>query len=517
MRHQLAALSLLVLVACAKAPRNGPRVGSAPLPPGTFILAHTNDLHAHYAPNRADWLPGEPDIGGMAAVSAHVRHLRAERGASAVLYLDGGDVQSGTPLMELETEGAAGGAMVDLMAMSGCNAWVLGNHEFDRGFDNTQALIKASEATVLSANLDLPEGDAPALEGLEDHVIFEANGVTVGVFGLTTTRLDRLASPETMTRLDVKPLAETAAAQVALLDPQTDLIVALTHIGIESDRRLAAEVPGIDVIVGGHSHTSMKAPEQVGDTWIVQAGSYARQLGVAEVSVREDEVNSLRWELRDLTDEARPGPPQPSVVKQVAAIEREIKKRFDQQVGESTAALLRDRNSESGLGRFAADVVRTATGADVGLYNHGGLRADLQAGPLTVRDLYQVFPFGNEVVSFELRGDELAGLMLRTTYGVWGARTPALLWSGVHWTWQERLGAPELVEVTVGGEPLDLGRTYRVATNSYIAEQWSYHLGLEPRGLRGHEQTVLQAAVGVSEAGPIAPPTNPRCERAGDE
>jgi len=492
-------------------------VGSAPLPTGTFIIAHTNDLHAHYAANRADWLPDEPDIGGMAAVSAHVRHLRAERGGSSVLYLDGGDVQSGTPLMELETEGAAGGAMVDLMSMAGCDAWVLGNHEFDRGFDNTQALISASEATVLSANLDLPEGGAPALDGLEDHVIFEANGVKVGVFGLTTTHLDRLASPETMERLDVRPLAETAAAQVALLDPQTDVIVALTHVGIETDRRLAAEVPGIDLIVGGHSHTSMKAAEQVGDTWIVQAGSYARQLGVAEVTVSEDAVSALRWELRDLTDDALPGPPQPSVVKQVAAIEREIKKRFDQPAGEATAPLLRDRDSESGMGRFAADVVRRASGADVGLYNHGGLRADLQAGPLTIRDLYQVFPFGNEVVSFELRGDELAGLMLRTTYGVWGAHTPALLWSGVHWTWQERMGAPELVDVTVGGEPLDLERTYRVATNSYIAQQWSYHLGVEPRGLRGHEQTVLQAAIDASEAGSIAPPNDPRCERVEQE
>ena len=93
MRSQYAVVAVLVLAACAKVPRNGPRVGSAPLPTGTFIIAHTNDLHAHYAANRADWLPDEPDIGGMAAVSAHVRHLRAERGGSSVLYLDGGDVQ----------------------------------------------------------------------------------------------------------------------------------------------------------------------------------------------------------------------------------------------------------------------------------------------------------------------------------------------------------------------------------------------------------------------------------------
>lgn len=510
MRSRLG-LCLLLLAACAKGP--GP-AASGSSPAGHLVIAHTNDLHTHISPNRAPWLEGEPDVGGFVALSAHLEALRQERGEGAVLYLDGGDLLSGTPLMELEAHGALGGSMVDLLGLVGCDAWVLGNHEFDRGFDNLQGMVAGSEPAVLSANVDGVGTSSPALDGQLDAVILEANGLRVGVFGLTTPGLHRLASPETMARIELAELHETARAQVAALDPQTDLVVALTHIGLESDRRLAEEVDGIDVIVGGHSHTAMQAAEQVDGTWIVQAGSYTRSLGVLELVVTDDAVAQASWELRDLLPEALPAAPDKAVVRAVAELERRLVSRFDQQVGEAVEPLTRAHDAESGLGRLAADIVREAAGADIGLYNTGGLRADLVAGPLTRGDLYTVFPFGNQLVSFELTGAELLGAMLRSTHGAAGARAPMLMWSGARWTWRERLGAPELLEVSVGGEPLDLARSYRVATNSYVAQQWQHHLGVEGRDLQDHGMTVLDAAVARAAAGPLRAPTDPRIVRA---
>lgn len=509
MRRRLGA-TLLLLAACARGP--GP-ASSGSSPDGHLVIAHTNDLHTHISPNRAPWLEGEPEIGGFVALSAHLEALRAERGEDAVLYLDGGDLLSGTPLMELEAHGALGGSMVDLLGLVGCDAWVLGNHEFDRGFDNLQGLVSASEPAVLSANVDGAGTATPALAGQQDAVILEANGLRVGVFGLTTPGLHRLASPETMARVELAELEPTARAQVADLDPRTDLVVALTHIGLESDRRLAEEVPGIDLIVGGHSHTAMAAPEQVGSTWIVQAGSYTRSLGVLEVVVADDAIAELSWELRDLLPEPLPAAPDRAVVRAVADLERALADRFGQPVGEAAEPLTRAHDAESGLGRLAADLVREAAGTDIGLYNTGGLRADLVAGPLTRGDLYTVFPFGNQLVSFELSGAELLGAMLRTTHAAAGARAPMLMWSGASWTWRERLGAPEILEVRVGGEPLDLDRTYRIATNSYVAQQWEHHLGVEGRDLRDHGMTVLDAAVAYAARGPLRAPTDARVVR----
>ena len=256
------------------------------LEPGRFLLAHTNDLHTHFRANPAAWLPGSPDIGGFNAIDAHLGALRRRAGEDGVLYIDGGDVLTGTPLMEYEEHGAWGGAMLDFLAAAGADTWVLGNHELDRGWDNAAALVRASPMPVLSANVrSVDDPEAAGFPGMKRHVVLQANGLRIGVFGLTTPGLGRLASADTMARLDVQPLAPIAEAEVAALEPDVDLVVALTHTGIEADRALAEQVQGIDLIVGGHSHTAIREPERVGETWIVQAGSYARQLGVLDIRV----------------------------------------------------------------------------------------------------------------------------------------------------------------------------------------------------------------------------------------
>ena len=201
------------------------------------------------------------NIGGFAAIGGHVAALHEEHGDDRVLVLDGGDVMTGTPLMEFEVRGARGGAMLDLMETAGMDAWVLGNHEFDIGFDHISRIVSASQVPVLSANLDATDGSgAPAIMGVQDHTIFERNGLRVGVFGLTTTSLGRLTASDAAARMDVRGLAEVAREQVAVLEPQVDLVIRAHHVGLEEDKALAEEVEGIDLIVGGHSHTSWLSP-----------------------------------------------------------------------------------------------------------------------------------------------------------------------------------------------------------------------------------------------------------------
>ena len=486
------------------------------LPPGQLVVAHTNDLHAHYLPEPAPWLKGEPSIGGMVALSAQLELLRATSGSQAVVYLDGGDLLTGTPLMEFQQHGAAGGDMVDLLDALGCDAWVVGNHEFDLGYANAAAVVRASVdvgVPVVSANVDDPRTGEPAFPGLLDHVVLEKNGVRVGVFGLTTPGLQRLASVDTMAHLAMPELMAVAQAQVAALDADTDVIIALTHVGIETDRKLATEVQGIDLIVGGHSHTALTTPERVGETWIVQAGSYGRQLGVVQLEVADDRIIAFQGHLLDLVPERPSGAPKRGLTGQVAALSDKVEERFGVEIGEVVADLRREGGAESTLGRWAADAMRAAGRAEVGLYNSGGLRADLLAGPLTRRELYEVFPFANQVVRFELSGEELLAMALHSAAGVSSGRHSPLQMSGLQVTWRVRMGAAEVVQARIGGQPIELQRRYVVATNSFVAEQWRSNMGVEPRGVVVLDITALAAAEDWVRRGPVAPPPDPRLVR----
>ncbi len=509
-----ALVGLLVLAACTPRIPQAPAATAAVAPaPGRLLLAHTNDLHSHFRPSPAPWLPGSPEIGGFAALDAHLGALRATHTEDAVLWLDGGDLLTGTPLMEYEVHGAWGGAMVDFLGAAGVDAWVLGNHELDRGWDNAAKLVAASPAPVLSANVRAADGVNPGFPGMKRHVVLEANGVRVGVFGLTTPGLHRLASADTMARLKVEDLAEVAAEEVAALEPEVDLVVALTHVGVESDRVLAQTVPGIDLIVGGHSHSSLVAPERIGETWVVQAGSYARQLGVLDLSVDGGRVTRLDGRLVDLLPDDLPGPVSPDTRALVDRWSDELDARFLAPAGEATARLDKSGGDDTPIGRWAADMVRSEAGTDIGLYNRGGLRADIAAGPLTVLDLYEVFPFRNELVTFEATGTQLVGMALRGLHMLQAKQYQPLEFSGLRITWREHLGAPELVSLEVGGAPVVADRVYTVATNSYVAEQWEHHLSFEPTNLRATGLVILEAAEASVRKGPVTPPPDPRVIR----
>lgn len=510
-------LMLPLLLACA-AKVATPGIEAGDLAPGRLVLAHTNDLHTHYLPERAEWRDDEALLGGFVAIDAWIRALETRHGADAVLFLDAGDVLTGTPLMELEVRGVHGGAMLELMEATGVDGWVPGNHEFDRGFDHAQGFIAQSNMPVLSTNLRSPCGPrpldcGPALDNTVPWRIYEVNGLRVGVFGITTSGLGHLTDAATMQRLAVVDHAAAARAAVAALEPEVDLVVALTHIGLDSDRILAASVDGIDLIVGGHSHTRMNAAERVEDTWIVQAGSYGRLLGIAELAVEGGAITDLSWRAEELELDALPLPARREVEDLAEGYASELDRRFSRRVGTATETLGKSGGGETPLGRWASDVVRIAADADVGIYNAGGLRSELVAGELTVGSLYDVFPFSNEVVWFELQGEELVAILLNNASAELEDNRGALQLSGVRYAWQVRLGAPELVSAEVGGAPLDLQRTYRVATNSFVAAQWKRNLGVEPGQVHGTGRTVLEAAIEHAGRAPVADPGDRRAQR----
>lgn len=473
-----------------------PKKPEVPLsPPGHVTILHTNDLHGHYLPERADWLPGEPQIGGFVRMEQEVRAIRTARGRANTLLLDGGDILTGTPLTAIKEEGAWGTPMLRFMEALGFDAWALGNHEFDRGVENLALLSAKSPFAVLSANIRAKGASDPLLPNQGFSRVFTVNGLKVGVVGATTDSLRTLVSPADWERMHTMPAADAVRAEVEALDPQTDLIVALTHLGVDQDKRLAAAVPGIDLIVGGHSHTRLTEAARQGETWIVQAGSYGRSLGVVSLQVEADRIVQFDYQLRDLTLDSATVEPDASLQGLADHYRTNIDTLYGETLGKATTRLDKEYAHESALGRWITDALRITSHTDVGIYNGGGLRSEIVPGVVTRRHLFECFPFENAVMTFSITGEQLVGIVLRNISADADGKRGFLPLGGVSWTWRMNAGAPEVVSMTVAGQPVDLNRTYSAASTSYIVDQWEKHLGFEPKDAVSIGTNDFEAAV----------------------
>ncbi len=486
-------------------PRESPvQAGGEDVPAGgRLVLLHTNDIHSHYEPTAARWLEGDPEIGGFAALSSYLETIRAQE--SALLVVDAGDILSGTPLSELELDGVVGAEMTGFLADWGYDVWTVGNHEFDQGFDTIAALVAASAVRPVCANIQAP-GGGPALPGLEPARVFERGGVRVGVIGITTPDLQRLVSAETWGQIELLDEIQVIQEQIRLLDPETDLLVLLSHAGLETDRWLAAKVPELDLIVGGHSHDAVTTPEQVGSTWVVQAGSYARSMGRLDITVQDDAIASIEGRLVDLRPDPSWAPATPAVLARLERVSAAVDASYGRVVGSSLAPVTRDSYRQGSLGLWISTLMLEATAADVAFYNSGGLRADLPAGELTYADLYQVLPFGNAPVTLAMTGAELMKIVKRNAFSEATRETSSLQCAGLEWSWRPAGGSQEIVTVTVGGQPLELERSYTVATNSYVSSHIGEILDLPERDIQAHGAAVIELAERALQAGPLQPP-----------
>jgi 5'-nucleotidase/UDP-sugar diphosphatase len=260
-----------------------------------LTILHTNDEHSAVIPHSptADFHPelADPTIGGYARLATAVQQIREQKleAGEPVLLFSGGDYTGGSPFSWLIPEGIP--AQLAIMQLIGYDAAIIGNHEYDYGTDVLAAYLQAAgypeahEKTVLISSNAVPPQDHP-LAGIfrQKQLIELENGLTVGIFGLIGK--DAISVANSPTPVEFVDQHETAAAMAAQLkDEGADLIVAITHSGVEEDRDLARDVPEINVIVGGHCHTALSEPVFEGETVIVQAGSTLQYLGVLELAV----------------------------------------------------------------------------------------------------------------------------------------------------------------------------------------------------------------------------------------
>ena len=413
-----------------------------------------------------------------------------------------------------------GSQMVATLNAAGLDLATFGNHQFDFGAEVTRERMRESRFAWVSTNVLDPATGLP-FGGAAPFVLREYGGIRVAFIGLVTPGTRTLSKGAAgLTFLDPIQAAKEVVARARRA--RADLIVALTHQDMADDEQLAAAVPEIDLILGGHEHVPLNAT--VGRTLILKTGADAVSLGRVDVSVstgRGGRRVETKWELIPVTDEI---PEKPEVAALVKQYEGAMTAELDVLVG-ATSVPLDTRNDtvrtqESAVGNLIADLMRAAMQADVALVNGGGIRGNtvLPAGPLRRRDVLTILPFANKIVKLDVTGETLrealeSGLsQVERTAG----RFPQV--SGLRYVFDPtRPAGSRLVSVSVGGRPLDPRGNYTLATFDFILGGGDGYTMLKAaRVLIKAENGPMDSDLLIDrlKAGPIAPVQDGRVMRA---
>ncbi|HZV02259.1 MAG TPA: bifunctional UDP-sugar hydrolase/5'-nucleotidase [Planctomycetota bacterium] len=425
-----------------------------------LTILYTTDIHAHYLPHNK--------AGGMAALEAKVKQIRAEA-KDPVFLFDSGDMLSGHPASELDYQGIKGGALFAMMNVVGYDAWCIGNHDFDNGRANLSKVVSFLKFPSVSANLHA-DGDPPL--GQKRWTIIEKGGIKVGVFGLILESLDKVVKPDKMVGVHVSSTTEAAKEAVAELTSKCDLIVCLSHCGSDEDVKLADRVKGINVILSGHNHRPLLPAFHANKTLVTEGHIWSEQLGRLDLKLKNGHTH-FDSEMLKLPDVA----PEGEMKKIVEDVDAAVGPRVKEVLGTLDTPWKRENKAESNIGNFFSDGLREFAKADCAFLNSGGIRSNHEAGSLTYLDVYEIFPFPNTVVTFELSGEDLKTLCHKNANAQLGDQYGILQVSGVRYEFKGHGKNAEITKVTVNGEPLDPKKTYKCASNDFVVDQHDKYFG----------------------------------------
>lgn len=472
------AMAVLVLLALVFVPA---ALADEPI---TVTILHTNDTHANIEPCMATC--NNANLGGVARRATAIQQVQAEGGN--VLLLDGGDYFQGTLFFNYWQ----GQEAAHFMTALGYQASGIGNHEFDSGPPALANFINAVPFPVTSANIDASA--QVSLTGLiEPYTVLQTGGQSIGVFGLTTEETPIISSPGP----DVLFTDHVAAAQatVAVLQGMgINKIVVLSHLGYDVEMALAAAVPGIDVIVGGHSHTPLgPMPGAIGPyptvvnsptsepVLVVSAWDWGRYLGRLDVTFNAAGVVDTYNGAPILIDSSIPD--DPAIAADVVIWKEPILALQNTVIGASDVFLNGNRPDvriqETNLGNLICDALlwkTQGTGSQICITNGGGIRTSIPAGDVTMGQVLTVLPFGNTVATLGLDGEYVIDA-LENGVSQWSTGTPGGRFAqvgGLRYSFDpnravgDRILSAEIQNPDGSFSPIEPGTIYQVVTNDFM-------------------------------------------------
>uniref|UniRef100_A0A7C3RN25 Bifunctional metallophosphatase/5'-nucleotidase n=1 Tax=Dictyoglomus thermophilum TaxID=14 RepID=A0A7C3RN25_DICTH len=425
-------------------------------------ILHINDFHGRLLPYIVKSISEKIPVGGGAYLAYMINEERAKNPEGTIL-LSAGDMFQGTPISNI----FKGEPVIKIMNYLKFDAMTIGNHEFDWGQDTLQQWIKSSNFPFLAGNI---LKDETYLPNVKPYIIIERKGLKIAIIGLTTTETAYIVKPDyvkDLTFIEPEKVLPNLIREVK--NQGANLIIVLSHLGYAADKALAEKVPGIDVIVGGHSHTVVTDPLIVRGTIIVQAGYNGIYLGVLDLKVQPETGLILGFTKEKELKTVFAGPEDkydPNVAEIIDKYNAQLKEEFSKIVGETLVDLVRNYNEESNVGNVICDAMLEASNAQIAFQNSGGIRTDIPKGKITMEQVYTLLPFDNVLVIMDLTGKDILDLLEQSATLEKGI----LQTSGIRvkYNMTRPIGS-RVIEVFVGNEPLDLNKVYRVVTNDFLA------------------------------------------------
>lgn len=467
-----------------------------------ITILHTNDHHGHFW--RSEY--GEYGLAAQKTLVDSIRKAVAQEGGS-VLLLSGGDINTGVPESDLQD------AEPDFRGMNliGYDAMAVGNHEFDNPLTVLRQQEKWATFPFLSANI-YQKSTGERL--FKPWAIFTRQDIKIAVIGLTTDDTAKIGNPEYFTDIEFRKPAEEAKVVIQELNmnERPDVIIATTHMGhydngdhgsnAPGDVEMARSLPAgsLAMIVGGHSQDPVCmasenkkqvnyvpgtpcAPDKQNGIWIVQAHEWGKYVGRADFEFRNGEMKMVNYQLipvnlkRKVTWDNRKSErvlytpeiaENPHMLSLLTPFQNKGKAQLEVKIGSVNGLLEGDRSKvrfvQTNMGRviLAAQIART--GADFGVMSGGGIRDSIEAGDITYKSVLKVQPFGNIVVYADMSGKEVVDYLtavaqMKPDSGAYPQ------FANVSFVAKEG----KLTDLKIKGEPVDLAKTYRMATLSFNA------------------------------------------------
>lgn len=531
----LAVLTLLSLVPPALAATETEQV--------TILFTH--DLHSHLLPSLDE---AGRSYGGYARLKTAIDAQKALH--PDALLVDGGDFSMGSLF---QTIYATDAAELRMMGTLGYDAVTFGNHEYDYRSAGFASMLNAAADSgddlpaLVQANYHPAQEDDAARNAMErcgvaDYTVISRGGVNFAVFGVMGTDSDACAPMSGMTLEDPVTAAQRVMDQIEAEVPEPRVVVCLSHSGTDPDPKksedelLAKAVDGIDIIVSGHTHTTLPEPLTVNDTYIVSAGEYCHNLGVLTLDRTANGLSLADYQLVPIDGSLADDPRIAGAVEDCKALveERYLSRfggglTFDQVLADNpyTFDSLEDLNQhrESPLGNLIADAYRWAVEqaeggdgvpVDFALTANGVIRGTLPTGELTVADVFNVSSLGigaDGVPGYPLISVWITGRDLKNAFEVDASVTdlmPAaqLYFAGMGFTYNPHRmlfnKVTDCVQVLEDGTtvPIEDSRLYRIVTGLYCGQmlgavngQSFGILSIIPRDAQGSEITDLEAYI----------------------
>ena len=427
-----------------------------------LTILHSNDMHGDFMVQQVD----NKLLGGVAHLSGYIQKVRKEE--KNVLYTISGDMFRGS-VIDSEYKGLS---TIEIMNMLGPDVVTLGNHEVDYGIGHLLFLEKCARFPIINANLYLTTN---GIRLFKSHHIVEIDGMKIMFIGILTEEVLAQARQERLigSVVDIREAAiEIGKICNAHKTEDIDFTVLLTHIGFEEDKRLAQLLDpnwGVDVIIGGHSHTLLSEPAVVNNIPIVQAATGTDQVGRLDIMIDTDKnaIDSYDWTLIPIN--AQHCPKDQALEDLILHYVDKTNEKYGRYVTRLAERYTHPaRNRESDLGKIFADLFRDNLGLDVMLLASGSLR-EKELGPIVLyRDLTQMFPYQDEIFRLVVTGKQLKHMI---TYLF---RKDAL--DGCHTEFYQysrdmkvvvSLSEQKVKEITYEGKEIDDDRLFRVGLQGF--------------------------------------------------